>query len=525
MTLDRPLWMLLLLTAPALWWLHRRLHAPREVLVASVAALRGAQLEARGVRACRTPDLDLVLLLGAIVALAFSAAGPRWGGGAPALLVAVDTSASMLARAPSGEAIGDVAWKSVRARLAALRSDLEVVVVDLGAPRAGRRSALADAVAPVASASRADGLPGALAPVLARARADGFPGVLLVTDRPLDNASDVVASGPGVAAVPHAGLIDIVLDGDGARVTVDRARGGAGVLRVSGPGVPIQEWAVPVGDGYVVVTVGAPPRDMRATYELLTDGGAQTAALDVQRVGGVRAVRLVERASRAARVRALLSTLGIDVVAERLAAVDAEVLVGGVAAPLAGDDPPRLHLAAAVGGDTNVEVSRAAPMVAAGRITGTGVLAEAAPAPGVAMVCTGVLSASTDGVAGLWDTPDGALAVALPRVVLTTLDPEADASRWHTDPSFPVFLLAAFEHLAGGRDRLEVLDRTPPSELAHPESPVPVAEVARLAALVRSPDRDPATSSAGAGLAAAGAALLLAATLRGTGRFSSAGRR
>ena len=112
------------------------------------------------------------------------------------------------------------------------------------------------------------------------------------------------------------------------------------------------------------------------------------------------------------------------------------------------------------------------------------------------------------------------VAVWLPRRVVTTLDPEAPSSSWHADPSFPVFVLSAFDHLAGGPDRLERVDAAPVTEILRDAAPPPVAAGAAVARLVRPEAADPGGRRPDAALSVVAGVLAALAVVAGSGRFS-----
>ncbi len=535
MTLDRPSWLLLLLALPLLWWLHRRLRAPREVVVAAVAALRGAHVQTARGAARRVLDVDLALLLAAVALLALSAAGLRTGGDGAAILVALDTSASMRVRpgGAGGEDLLGLAWRVARERAANAAPDADLVVVDLDVPQNAERMPVSGAPAPPPTASGGrggvDDLPASLVPVLERARREGFPGVLLLTDRVLDLGADIVLSGPGVEPPRTAAVVGAILDGERALVTVLRGAETGLALETEVEGRAATRVAVPGGEGLATLHVAAPPRGGAATYRVLGGaGGGPMGALHVTRVGGVSRVRISGPGRAAPRQRALLAALSIEVTESVLDTVEAELVVGGPATAPAGDDPPRLHVAVAPAVDTEdaedggVAVRAGRGVLSAARIAAAGELAESVPAPGVTFERRGVLDLAAGAPRGTWTAPDGIVAAVLPRRIVTTLDPEASSSTWHADASFPVFYLRAFELLAGGPDRLRPTDALPLSEIVRAGPPPAPATRDRVASLVRVGGGAQGSRAMPALLALLAAGAVVGAALRGTRRFSGA---
>jgi hypothetical protein len=237
--------------------------------------------------------------------------------------------------------------------------------------------------------------------------------------------------------------------------------------------------------------------------------------LRVVRQGGVRRVRIGGPGAAAPRLRSLLQTLGIEVVEAALDEPDVEIVVGGDASAPIPSDVPQLRLAASTAGATERRLD-------GGRIASAGVLADAVPSPGVTLVSMGRWSSLDAAALGSWRTVDGAVAAASERLVVCTLDPEAEASTWHHDPSFPVFVASALEHLVGGADRIEMVDGLPRHELLREQPVPPPAEVAAVRSLVRPAHEDPTTWSPATALVLLAAGLMAGAAVRGAGRFSGA---
>jgi len=535
-TFDQPLWLLLLSAVPVLWWLHRRISAPRVTVVASVAALRGALAETSGDRPRRRLDPELLLLLSAAVCLALAAAEPRFATDSAAVLVVVDTSPSGDRLGTDGAALRQSALLQVQRVLAASGDDVLVELFELGSrgpPTARRVSDMArdlpwDVREP-GELAPPDDLPRSLAPALAYARSRGHAGVLLVTDRDVTGGAGVVICGPESAPASDGGVAGVVLDGDEVSISVLRTRDGPSIVRIvmeSGA----HEVAVPplddeASDPIAVVRAPAPPRGERATYSI-SSGDALSANDEriVARVGGVRRVRLSGPAAQSAEsVRRLLASLRIEVRDDPLSEVDVEIVVGGPPVAPRGSEPPRLQLATAPGTDALIDVREAPTSARGARISTSGVLADAAPAPSTSMVTTGRIDVAADAVRGAWRDGSGLIAVALPRRVVVALDPDAAASSWSRDPSFPVLLLASFDHLTGGVDRLETIRGLPLSESVRAGPPPRPAGREEILALVRPGAPDPRAPSYGSALAACGACLLAAAagvSIRRAQRFS-----
>jgi len=522
-TLDQPLWLLLLVAAPLLWWLHRRISAPRVMLVASVEALRGAVSESPADVPRRRFDPELCAWIAGVACLALAAAGPRRVAGTPSVLVVVDMSASGDQLTANGETLLHSALAAVRRDLKELDADLGVETLELGMADTPVRGELDDLVHVGASASQdagvrpADDLPRSLAPALAFARANSYPGVVLVTDRDIPAPAGVVIAGPESAPIPGGGIVAIALDGDQVAVSVLRTEDGPVALQVRLAGDEIR---VPVprltGGGdtrIVVVRAAAPARGTEASYSIAgTDTLAPRANWLVARVGGTRRVRLRGPGARGARtLRRLLTTLGVEIVEGPFADVGVEIVVGGPPSPPDGASPPVLQFAVDVGSGALLEVSPARPSVSGARISCSGVLAEATPSPGTSLVATGRLSVPERTLLGSWRDDRGLLAVALPRRVVVALDPEAEGSDWRADPSFPVLVLASLEHLGGGADRLQVLRGVAPGEAQRRAPPPPPAGVAALRPLVRPVALAPGTRSYATLFAVCAAGLLIAA--------------
>jgi hypothetical protein len=526
-TFDQPLWLVLLTAVPLVWWLHRRIAMPREVRVSSVEALRGAASNSPSARPRRRLDVPLLLLLSGVICLSLAAAGARLGTNSPSVLVVVDNSASGDQRGTDGTRLRDSALRSTALAIAAAGPDLMVEVLGLGSATStvlvDPLDLLADdATVPIAPDNlSADDLPRSLAPALRFASAHGYAGLVLVTDRdPLSLSelaeSGVVLAGPETAPGRDTGILDVVLDGERAVVSVMRDASGPAEVTCTYSDHE-ERVAVPrlgaLDDALVSVELRAPPRGARARIRI--EGADSFAANDgvvVERVGGARSIRLMgPSAGRATRLRSLLATLRIAVESSAIADVDAEILVGGPPIPLPGTSPPRLHMAVDPGNAPSIIVVDDPGVVRGAGIAVSGALSDAPPSPGVKLAVTGRMEVDAARVAGSWRSARGLLAVALDRQVLVGLDVEDPASDWAADASFPVLVLTSLDHLTGGPERLVAAGGVPRSEARRSGAPPPPVDVDAVRAVVREATEGEAAGGLSGVLAAVGAGLLAVA--------------
>jgi aerotolerance regulator-like protein len=471
----------LLLAVPLLWWLHRKRDEPTVQRVASLLLYRRAALDGVSSVPRRRFDVTLWCVLGATALLAVAAAGPVVGMEPPSAIVVVDRSVSMARHAASVEG-------RVPALLgAAAGTPVSVVLHDLGGP-----------------APLADRLPGSLAPHLAHARSLGYPGIVLISDRAMDIGPDVVVIGPDALPARNVGILDAFLDaGGGTSVRVRNHGGGPVTLRVVDGDGRSAEVALAAREE-VVLAMPAVQRDLdlRLAAE---DGGEwsddlpEDDHLAARIAGGVQRVRLAG-AARAPRTELALSAV-CDEVVTGVGVADAVVVIDG-------DVPADVAVVEFVSGEpTHLDASQ---VVAHG--DGLGAFL---PSPARRLVATGRIAGKGTAV---WSGPGGALVTAGDRRVTIALDPEHADSTWHLDPSFPVLLAAALDHVVGGPERLVPNGPiVPESEGALPTELVATPDADALRRIIRDP-RAAADASLATWLA------LIAAGLIGVAIVASRGR-
>lgn len=482
MTLDTPAWLLLLGAVPVVWWLHRTASRPGVIVVASVDLFRGARTDA-SVRPRRAADAALACILGAIGLLALCAAGPGIGAASDdEVLVLVDRSASMeaLSRGPGRTSAADDA--------ATVLSGL----LSRAAPRAvARREDLTATTTQELVLEAAEGLDAV--------RRHGFRGAILLTDRQVDAGPGIVVVGPREGRGPNAALSAAALSGERALVTVMNHAGVDAACTVGGDAATV-ELAVAAGD-HATAVLPAPPRGGSTTFRLrarFADGSEDSLARDdrlsVRRAGG-RGLPRARLATPSPRLSALLEILAQEAGGE----IEIDVRNGPGAE---GDGVVFVPAGSAGAGSREV---------AGASLRATGLLDLALPSPSAVLVATGRLA---DDGAALADT-EGTLVRVLGARVEIALDPEDPLSTWHRDPSFPVLVAAALEHLAGGPPRLEWTQGVPPAQSVLPTEGVPEPSLESVAAIVRPAREDGSRTDLSPWFAGAAAVLVAAAVVLG----------
>jgi len=214
---------------------------------------------------------------------------------------------------------------------------------------------------------------------------------------------------------------------------------------------------VPAG-GVATARFVAPARGEEAAFEIASPADDLDAddRLVVARMGGARRVRL-DAAAKCPRLEAALRAAGADT---SFGDGPADVVVDYRQTSPGKDRLPRLIVApTATAGELRLAKSTSA-VVRGDAVVGRGALADVLPAPSTTLV------AETRFVGGeaMWSDADGVLAATTRDLVVLAVDPEDPRGDWHRDPSFPAFIAAALDHLAGGPDRLVSTYAVPPSE-------------------------------------------------------------
>jgi hypothetical protein len=400
--------------------------------MASLLAFEGAAETTPSAAPRRAFDWKLALVLTAMTLLAAAAAGPRIGATRPpAFFVVIDDSPSMSARTCDAAT-----------RASTLLRD--------AAPDAERVDR------PLAKSGAADGLPESLAPFLDDARRQGFPGVVLVTDAAITAMPGVEIVGPSGAAKTNVAVASASLDGNEAIVVARNygARDVAVQLRCA----DVTRDVVVPARGVATARFVAPDRGEEATFEIASPADDLEAddRLVVARRGGARRVRL-DASPKCPHLESALRAAGVEIVFGDGSA-DAVVDYRGGSPGAAGT--PRLVVAPTADAG-EVRVVKAKNYAARGdAVVGRGAFVDVLPAPGATLVAESRLT----GGDALWSDAEGALATSTKDAVVLAVDPEDPRSDWHRDPSFPVLVAAALDHLAGGPDRLAPTYAVPPSE-------------------------------------------------------------
>ena len=206
MTLAAPSALLLLLAVPVLWWLSLppRPHAARWTPHLAQVERALAALRRRPPRLSR---LRFLLLALAVAAAALAAARPQWRGesGAERLVVVLDASASMAARAAAERSPWSMATERLRVALAAVPAHIDVTLLRAGGDLLRRHGASARTLHDVGSP--AGSLACDLAAVAAAAAAEPGTAVWTLTD------------GQGAPRLPEQGALS-VLPRSGANAAV-----------------------------------------------------------------------------------------------------------------------------------------------------------------------------------------------------------------------------------------------------------------------------------------------------------------
>lgn len=448
MSFERPLALLLLLALPLLWWLHRRLRGPVEIVVASLLPFVGAPANEARAAQRRTLDGELVCTLLAATALAFAVAAPVTGSRQQHLIVVHDNSPSMHALRVSGAS--GIAEAS--ARLEAAAGDLTISTSMLrrgiSSSQSGRNEA------PL----RADGLPESLLSHLERARARGAPGLVLLTDRDVPVGDDVLVVRPLTDPAPSARIVGAALASpDSVAVLLDAGDLGAAevVVTLVGEGV-MEERRVAMPTE--IVTLPAPAagsfevtaRWLAADGAVLANGDRHADRLEARRSGRVASVLLDGRAPRLA---AALRALGVDV------QPGGGQPPSGAYARLRGPDGRQVVFS---GG-----VTAANPLTVAD-VDWRGSFAGVQPRSDTRLFARGRIAPSAEFVHEDLVRDRASSLLRASDVIRTTLDPESAASTWHRDPSFVVFAGALLDWLSGGPDRVRVIRAVPPDEIPGP---------------------------------------------------------
>ncbi len=499
MTLAAPGWLLMLLALPVLWWFHRRLAAPRDVVVASLLLVPATGEGAPATRSARSRDTALALLLGAIAVLAIAAAGPRLAQAERAvILVVVDGSVSMGALDRSGSARpGDgrtapgptaferaLAHASATLRESPQTADARLLVRRLCDPAVAGEELDVDALAAWRTElAGEDGLPATLVPHLEAARATGAAGVLLITDRAGGSAPGVVVLSPPTreSARPREGnvaLEDAWVDGDQLVVSVRNHGTEAVQLAVrSLASEPVSDSDAERGpqrgpqraacelepQGIATVRFDAPPQGVAADVALTQPTGH--APWSDALPADDRLVVTVDRGSRAVRLDGIPAD---SVIARLLRVLEFELSDrhGGAALAVvrggAISDGPGLQFVPAEGGAGVSLTPVPDPALSGAAVSGGDATQSALPAPATRLVATSRLV----GGESLLESPDGSLAVRVGRRVVVALDPDDPASGWHRDGSYPALVGAWMDELLGPPVELSIGGRVSPSESA-----------------------------------------------------------
>jgi len=139
-------------------------------------------------------------------------------------------------------------------------------------------------------------------------------------------------------------------------------------------------------------------------------------------------------------------------------------------------------------------------------VIGRGALAGVLPAPSTTLVASRRYSGGDE----TWSDAEGVLATMTKDAVVLAVDPEDPRSDWHRDPSFPAFIAAALDHLAGGPDRLVPTYAVPPSESGVVHEPPRTSSSDELRAVLRPGGAAPDAARPARWLALAAGALLVA---------------
>lgn len=144
MSLGDPAWLALLLTLPLLWWLSLPPRPRRAVWTPHLAQVERA-LAALRRRPPRLSRLRFLLLALAVLSAAFAASRPQWRGeaGAERLVVVLDASASMAARAAGEPAAWSVVTEQLADALASVPAHVDVTVLQAGGTLRRRHGASA----------------------------------------------------------------------------------------------------------------------------------------------------------------------------------------------------------------------------------------------------------------------------------------------------------------------------------------------------------------------------------------------
>jgi hypothetical protein len=485
MTFELPAALALLVALPLAWWLHRRRRGAEVVRVASLLAFAGAAEATPSAAPRRAFDWRLALVLTAMSLLAFAAAGPQFGATRPpAFVVVLDASPSTTARTCD----------------AASRAD---ALLRAAAPDATRD----DVALHVAGA--ADGLPGSLAPHFDAARRSGFPGVVLVTDAKVETAPGLVVIGPSAGARSNVAVASASLDGDDAVVAL-RNHGPKDVAVKLRCADATRDVVAPAG-GVGTARFVAPDRGEEATFEIASpeDDFEADDRLVVARRGGARRVRLDDSGVPCPRLESALRACGVEI--QRSGPSGGDVVVtyrsSGLPSSWLGT-APWLNFAPGTLRLKGAPPQQSAPwgVVRGDAIVGRGAFADVLPAPGTTLVC----GPSLVGGEPLWTTTDGAAAQTGRDLVVVAVDPEDPRSDWHRDPSFPAFVAAALDHLAGGSDRLEPVHAVPASESDVVHEPPRTSSPEEIRAVLRPGGAAPEAVRPARWLALAAGALLAA---------------
>ena len=461
--------------------------------VASLLAFRGADALHPASAPKRSFDATLALLLAAAAALALAAAEPRLASRrADAYYVVLDGSVSMTSR--TCDAVARAQSLLAEAAPAAVRADHPLL--------------------PSGTGRADDGLPGSLEPHLDAARVRGFPGIVLVTDAAVEPMPGVAVIGPSEAASRNVAVSSVSLDGADAVVSLRNFSDREAEVTLRGGG---GDRAVTVAARAIaVVRVPAPEPGMRARYAIAgsRDDLAADDVLEVERLGGIRRVRF-ERDVPCPRTEGALRASG----ALAVPGEDPEAVVR-YAMPWAETGARPTLVIAPRPSEPNGE-GAGLRLVAAGNDTLRGDVlvggegAVVLPSPGTTLVAPLRVAGA---VGATWSDASGAVAVALPGLVVLTADPEDPRSDWHRDPSFPAWIASALDRLAGGPDRLVPMSPVPvaESDVVHP---LPVtSSPERLREMVRHGEADEDPVPLGAWSAGAAGAMIAAACLLRTRR-------
>ncbi len=515
MTFAAPAWLVLLAAVPLLWWLHRRLRRPREVVVASIAPFRGDVEVSSSAAPSRPWDVELWLVLGAAALLALAAAAPELGGSdTPELRVVGDVSWSMRVRNGTSSTARELA-----AAVKALDASATLVAIDLLEPHSAG-TGVARWYAPGSNATYfvpdsgmepprgpalRDGLPGSLVPHLTP---DSGP-IVLLTDRELDLGPDVLVVRPSDEPDGVVAIVGVVLEDD--ELVVSLRRDGdvpASGRRVSiyGRGRLLKRDVDFAGESAIVRLPITLPESASSVANAvrLTLSVSSGPAVFLQVCRPVRRIQLDGPTTR-------------DVLGDVLVAVGAELVTSEPSAVVAyGVGPrhdrriPSLIVAA------NLDLPAREVDVAS--LRGEGLLADFRPAADAVLFARGSLDG---GHPVLLRDRHGPLVAHMGSDVATALDPAALGSTWTEDPSYPVFFAAALETLSGRTGIVTALGIVPPDEVRLPRGGDRTLDSAKLADILRR------SRGTGTGIALAtplsviAAALLLVLALRtGRPRFS-----